>query len=254
MQYLKNRMRNNNFLIGSWITLPNNSIAEIMSKAGFDWLAIDLEHSSITIKDAEELIRVIDLCNVFPFVRLTSINKNQTKRILDAGARGVIVPMVNSPNDIQEIVDYLKYPPLGSRSVGLARAQGYGNNFKDYLKIEKKEITLIIQIEHIDAVNNIDNIFSSKYIDGYLIGPYDLSMSLGIPGEFNNPVYTRAVKKINEAALKFNLTSGIHVVEPDIGLLKKAIKENYKFIAYSLDIRMLDVMSRQALDKIKKNK
>ena len=117
---------------GSWITLAHPSIAEIQAKAGFDWLAVDLEHSVLTIREAEELIRMIDLCGVVPLVRLTSNDANQIKRVMDAGAHGVIVPMVNSALDAITAIEAVKYPPQGKRGVGLARAQDYGESFSDY--------------------------------------------------------------------------------------------------------------------------
>ena len=118
--------------IGSWISLGHPAIAEIFAKAGFDWLTIDLEHGVITISEAEQLIRVIELCGVVPFVRLSSNNPTQIKRVMDAGAHGVIVPMVTTAEEAQRAVSAVKYPPLGLRGVGLARAQGYGSRFRSY--------------------------------------------------------------------------------------------------------------------------
>ena len=243
-----------NVSIGSWITLGHTSIAEIMCNAGFDWLAIDLEHSSITLSQAEEMIRVINLCNVKPFVRLTSNNPDQIKRVLDAGAEGIIVPMVNSYNDAIKAVDSSYYPPIGKRSVGLARAQKYGIGLNDYIKWKRKNFTLIVQIEHVDAIGNLEEIFSIEKIDGYLIGPYDLSASLGIPGDFKNKIFKSTVKKIVKIASKFKLKRGIHVVEPDKRIFKEKIKEGFDMIAYSLDIRMLDVACRNISSEIKKTK
>src|SRR3990167_11155409 len=122
---------------GSWITLAHPAIAEIMAKAGFEWLVIDLEHSVITIREAEELIRVISLCGVKPYVRLTANDPNQIKRVMDAGAEGIIVPMVKSFNDVKWAADAMFYPPKGSRSVGLARAQQYGVGFKTYVNAHR---------------------------------------------------------------------------------------------------------------------
>ena len=130
---LKTRMANSETVIGSWITLAHPAIAEIMAKAGFDWLAIDLEHSVITIREAEELIRIIDL-GVVPLVRLTSNNPDQVKRVLDAGAHGVIVPMVMNARDAELAVSSVKYPRTGSRSIGIARAQGYGACDDEYFE------------------------------------------------------------------------------------------------------------------------
>ena len=119
----KNLFNDNEVALGSWITLAHPAVAEIMANAGFDWLAIDLEHSVITIREAEELIRVIELSNVVPLVRLTSNNSDLIKRVMDAGAHGIIVPMVNSALDAEMAVQSIKYPPAGRRGVGLARAQ-----------------------------------------------------------------------------------------------------------------------------------
>jgi 2-dehydro-3-deoxyglucarate aldolase len=121
---LKQRLRNKELTIGSWITLGNTSVAEILSNAGYDWLVVDLEHSTISLEQAGELIRTIELAGVSSLVRLTSNDGNQIKRVMDAGAEGIVVPMVNNVDDAKFAVAATRYPPLGSRGVGLARAQG----------------------------------------------------------------------------------------------------------------------------------
>ena len=238
-------------LIGSWITLAHPAIAEIMAKSGFDWLAVDMEHSVITIREAEELIRVIDLAGVVPLVRLTSNNPDQIKRVMDAGAHGIIVPMVNSARDAKNAVEAVKYPSMGKRGIGLARAQGYGTQFQEYLDWQKDGSTVIVQVEHIDAVNNLEEIFSIDGVDGYIIGPYDLTSSIGIPGQFEHPDFLSAMEKIHLVASKLNMTGGIHVIEPEPDQLIQRIEEGFRFIAYSLDARMLDVTSRKGLEYIK---
>jgi 2-keto-3-deoxy-L-rhamnonate aldolase RhmA len=241
----------NSPLIGSWITLAHPAIAEIMAMAGFDWLAVDMEHSVITIREAEELIRVIDLAGVVPLVRLTSNDSDQIKRVMDAGAHGIIVPMVNSATDAKNAVEAIKYPPIGKRGIGLARAQGYGTQFQKYLGWEQTGSTVIVQVEHIDAVNNLEQIFSIDGVDGYIIGPYDLTSSMGIPGQFEHPDFLSAMKKISLVASKMNMTGGIHVIEPEPDQLKQRVEEGFRFIAYSLDIRMLDAASRKGLEHVK---
>lgn len=238
-------------LIGSWITLAHPAIAEIMAKNGFDWLAVDLEHSVITIGEAEQLIRIIQLCGVVPLVRLTSNNADLIKRVMDAGAQGIIVPMVNSADQAQQAVDAVHYPPEGNRGVGLARAQGYGENFNDYLQWQKNNSTVIVQIEHKDSLENLERIFSVKGVSGFIIGPYDLSASMGIPGEFEHPDFLKALEKIAVVAKTKQLPGGIHIIEPEPVQLKTRIKEGYKFIAYSLDIRMLNVACKNGLEVIK---
>ena len=247
---LKKSLEMSNLTIGSWITLAHPAIAEIMSKSGFDWLVVDLEHSVITIREAEELIRVIDLAGSVPLVRLTSNNPDQIKRVMDAGSKGLIVPMVNSEDDATRAIESMRYPNNGKRGIGLARAQGYGASFQDYLEWQNNKPVVIVQIEHIDAVNNLEEIFSVEGVDGYIIGPYDLTGSMGIPGEFSHPDFIIAMERIKNVAHDMNVTGGIHVIEPDIGQLKNRIDEGYCFIAYSLDIRMLDSTCRSALKSI----
>lgn len=248
MSHLKIKLSSGMTTIGSWITLGNLGIAEIMAKAGFDWLVVDLEHSTISIEKAGDLIRVIDLCNVCPLVRLTSNNPDLIKRVMDAGAHGVVVPMVNTKDDAARVVEAVYYPPSGKRGVGLSRAQGYGAKFADYLQWLKDSAVVIVQIEHINAVDNLESILSTKGVDGFIIGPYDLSASMGIPGQFDDPGFIKAMEKIRTVSQTMNVAGGIHIVEPDENLLVKAIEDGYKFIAYSLDIRILDVGFRKGME------
>ena len=245
---LKDKLSSNTVSCGSWITLGHSAIAEIMAKAGFDWLVVDLEHSTITIHEAEELIRVIELNGVCPLVRLSANDEVQIKRVMDAGAHGIIVPMVNSKEDAQNAVNATYYPPIGKRGVGLARAQGYGASFEKYKTWLENEAVVIVQIEHKDAVENIESILSVDSVDGFIVGPYDLSASFGVPGQFENPLFLEAMKKIGDVGFKSGKAPGIHIVEPDIDAFQLKIDQGYRFMAYSLDIRMIDVSCRAALD------
>ena len=238
---LKSKLENNILTVGSWITLAHPAIAEIMSRRGFDWVTVDLEHSVINIREAEELIRVIDLCGNTPLVRLSSNDPVQIKRVMDAGSAGVILPMVRSLEDIDMAFSAIHYPSAGARGVGLARAQGYGVRFQEYKGWLEKNAVLIAQIENIDAVNNIESILSSDKVDGYLIGPYDLSASMGVPGDLDHPDVITAIKKIKHAGLSTKKPGGLHVVEPDPQKLDSLINDGFLFLAYSVDIRMLDI-------------
>ena len=236
--------------LGSWITLAHPAIVEIMANAGFEWLVVDLEHSVITIREAEELIRVIDLHGVKPYVRLTTNDPNQIKRVMDAGARGIIVPMVKSADDVERAAKAMYYPPKGTRGIGLARAQGYGSTFEMYLK-DHVNFDLIIQIEHIDAVNNLEEILSSTALTGFIVGPYDLSGSMGIPGNFEHPDFLKALDQIKLGAAKYpHVKRGIHLVEPNLAHLRQLFDDEYDFIAYSVDIRILDVGLQSAMKEL----
>lgn len=244
MESLKVKIAECQITLGSWITLAHPGVAEIMARSGFDWLAIDLEHSVITIREAEELIRVIELSGVVPLVRLSANDAVQIKRVMDAGAHGVIVPLVNSASDAAHAVNAVRYPPKGRRGVGLARAQGYGTAFESYLEWVREESVVIAQVEHIEAVNNLEAILSVDGVDGFIVGPYDLSGSLGIPGQFDHPSMKDAMERIRSIGIDSGKAFGIHVIEPDIEDLRQKVEEGYNFLAYSLDIRMLDRICR----------
>lgn len=252
MTKLKEKLKSKEVCIGSWITLAHPAIAEIMAKAGFDWLAVDLEHSVITIREAEELIRVIDLCGVVPLVRLSANDPVQIKRVMDAGAHGVIIPMVNSAVEAEKAVSAVRYPPRGSRGVGLARAQGYGSCFEKYKEWINQESIVIVQVEHIKAVENLDAILSVEGVDGFIVGPYDLSGSLGIPGQFDHELMIEAMSKIKTFMRSSSKIPGYHVVEPDVDQLQQYVREGYRFLAYSVDFRMLDTCCRAAIEKIRR--
>jgi 2-dehydro-3-deoxyglucarate aldolase len=247
---LKTKIKNKEVTIGSWITLGHTSIAEIMAKAGFDWLVIDMEHSAITLHEAQELIKVIELSGIVPLVRVGNNDSTLIKRVMDAGAHGVIVPMVNCSEDAIKAVNAVKYPPTGQRGVGLARAQGYGLEFERYKNWVNKESIVIVQIESVDAINNLEEILSVD-IDGFIIGPYDLSASMGKPGEFDHPDVVNALTKVKEVSQEMGAVSGFHVIPPDSGVVIKMIQEGYKFIAFSLDTLFLGLKCGEEMDKIK---
>lgn len=248
---LKQKLQAGKSTLGSWITLGHTAIAEIFSRAGFDWVVIDLEHSTISIEKAGDLIRVIDLAGVPALVRLTSNDDSLIKRVMDAGAYGIVVPMINSPEEATNAVMATRYSPYGIRGVGLARAQGYGRSFKDYLEWQEDGPLVIVQIEHVSALNNLEAIFNVHGVDGFIIGPYDLSCSMGIPGKFDHPDFINAMEFIKSTGERVRCPAGIHIVEPCPLQLKEKINAGYKFIAYSVDIRMLDISAFDGISLFK---
>ena len=251
MESLKSKLSRCKLTLGSWITLAHPAVAEIMSRAGFDWLTVDLEHSVITIREAEELIRIIALSGVVPLVRLSANDPVQIKRVMDAGAHGVIVPMVNSAADAETAVEAVRYPLKGKRGVGLARAQGYGSSFESYKEWLNRESVVIVQVEHIESVNNLEAILACDAVDGFIVGPYDLSGSLGVPGQFDHPSMAEVMDRIKMVGISSGKAFGIHVIEPDTKELRQRVDEGFNFVAYSLDIRMLDRACRLGLDAIR---
>ena len=249
---LKQKLKERKITVGSWITTGHNNIAEIMAQSGFEWITIDMEHSAITLDIAQQLIQIIESYNVVPLVRVGEKNPNLIKRVMDAGAYGVIVPMVNSKQDAELAVNAVKYPPVGTRGVGLARAQGYGFNFKDYSSVVNDKSIVIVQIEHIDAVNNLESILSVDGIDGCIIGPYDLSGSLGVPGEFDNQKVTSALQKVEKICKKKKISLGMHAIPPDYKTMIEHASKGYTFLAFSLDTLFLGTICREQLKKLHK--
>jgi 2-dehydro-3-deoxyglucarate aldolase len=242
----------NNISVGSWITLNNTSVAEIMADAGFDWLCIDIEHSSIDYSEVQNLIMAIQGRGLKAFVRVGENNSRIIKRVLDAGADGIIIPSINSVNMAINAIQYIKYPPLGKRGVGLSRAQSYGFDFDNYYNIKAKNIKIIVQIEHIDAINDLDKILQLDGIDGTFIGPYDLSGSLGVPGEFDNVLVKSALEKYEKITKNYDKLIGYHVVQPNYELVIDKINKGYNFIAFGFDGIFLGTIIRNQLKEIKK--
>jgi len=240
----------NKISIGSWITLGHPSIAEIMAKSGFDWLCIDLEHSVIDYFEVQQLITVISANNCKPYVRIGANDNLIIKRVLDAGAEGIIVPMVNTRHDAKKAVDAVKYPPMGKRGVGLSRAQGYGFEFDEYTKKVNSDILIVAQIEHIDAINNLEEIINVDGIDGTIIGPYDLSGSIGKPGKYDDSDVKLLLKRYEETVRIHNKSLGYHIIQPDHKLVIEKLNNGYDFIAFSLDTLFLGTLCREEIKKL----
>ncbi len=236
--------------VGSWVTLGTPEVSELMAAIGFDWLVIDAEHSPMSTRDVQDHLRAMALHTCPGIVRLAANDPIRIKRVLDAGAEGIMVPMVNSAADAEAAVQASRYPAEGipgSRGVGLARAQGYGANFPSYRDGLAKEIAVIVMIEHVNAVTAIDDILTTDGVDAYIIGPYDLSASIGRPGDLDHPEVHRLVASVHAAGNRHDVPGGIHVVEPDPGRLGAVLASGLRFVGYSLDIRMLDVGFRTGL-------
>lgn len=249
---LKGKLATGKRVIGSWITIPDPAVAEIMARAGFEFLTVDMEHSPITLAGAAELIRVISLCGVCPLVRLSSNDPTLTKRVLDAGAGGIIVPMVNSEEEAQAAVGGAKYPPAGYRSVGLSRAQGYGTSFEEYFRAANDDILVIVQIEHKKAVADIDAILGVPGLDAFLIGPYDLSASMGRPGDFSDPEVAAALARVAAAGRAHGVPAGFHAVAPSPDGLLERINEGFALVAYSVDFLLLGETCRRDVAAIRR--
>ena len=251
---LKQRLQKKELTVGSWLTIPHRSVVEVFAKSGFEWLVIDLEHSPIGIDQTAELIAHIQGNGMQALVRVTKNEEVIIKRVLDAGADGIVVPMIKSKQEAEKAVSFTYYPPLGSRGVGLNRAQHYGEGFESYKKWLNDNIVIIAQIEHIDAIENLDEILSVEGIDGTIIGPYDLSSSMGFPGDYNRPDVKDALQSYITKGNKANKPLGYHVIESDSLFSIEKIQQGYSLIAFSIDFFFLGDRAKSELKKIKELK
>jgi len=235
MNELKTKIRSKELSIGSWLTFSDLAIVEIMAKAGFDWLVIDMEHTGLSFSEVREIIRVIDLCGVVPLVRVMKNDPDIIKKCMDIGAHGVVVPFIKTKDEAERVVNAVKYPPFGTRGVGLGRAQNYSLDLDSYMKWNQTNSIVIVQIEHYMSVDNLEDIMSVEGVDAFIIGPYDLSGSVNLPGKFEHPKVKSLLDIIDKKSELSGFVKGKHVVNPDIDQLKKAIENNFTFIAYGVD-------------------
>jgi 2-dehydro-3-deoxyglucarate aldolase/4-hydroxy-2-oxoheptanedioate aldolase len=231
--------------IGTILTLDSISISEILSNCGYDWLFIDMEHGALPISSIQASIQVANKkCSTI--VRIPDNDTIWIKQVLDTGCDGIIVPLVNNAEEAKKAVLASKYPPEGARSAGIARAHGFGMKFQEYISTANAKVALIIQIEHIDAVNNIDEILSVDGIDGVFIGPYDLSGSMGMLGDVTNEKVQEKITLIKDKCKEKNMPYGIFVMTSEAA--KKEIEEKCNFIAVGIDSATLANASKANYD------
>ena len=250
MSNIKEKLNNGQVTYGTWQMIGNTSISEILAACDFDWIVIDMEHTGIDVDDALELIRVIDLSGKVPAVRLSVNDYTLIKRVLDSGAKIIIVPMVMNKEDAESAVRAVYYPPRGTRGVGLARAQGYGFSFDEYKKNFEDEAVVVAQIEHIEAIRNLEDIVGVDGIDATIIGPYDLSGSLGHPGDFDRNDFKDALKIYEETSRKIGKPMGYHMVKPTKENVAELTDKGYKFIALGFDSYFIGKQCRDMLDEV----
>lgn len=229
------KLRSDKPSLGGWVMTGSTVSAEIMAQAGFDWVCVDVEHSAVNLETVSQMFTAIEAHNAEPFARIALNDEVEFKKYLDMGATGIIVPMIKSYEDVQRAISYAKYAPLGNRSFALPKATGYGAYAQEYYRTANDNIFLGIMIEHVDALKDLDKIFSVKNIDAVLVGPYDLSGSMGIPGQFENSLFKEALAEITLKAKEHNIKMGIHEVHPSEQKISSFINDGYRFIACGID-------------------
>ncbi len=226
------RLRQQELLLGTMVTLPAPEVAEMLARCGFDWLFMDGEHAPLSVLEWQRLVQAVGGRSA-SVLRVPSNSEVDIKKALDLGVDGIIVPMVNNVEQAQQAVSWSKYPPQGSRGVGLARAQGYGLDFGDYIAGANDSTALIVQAEHVDAVNQIEAIAAVDGIDAIFIGPYDLSASMGKTGEVDDAEVVAAIDRVTAAARDNGLALGFFGVDADS--VQSWIDKGYHLICAGVD-------------------
>ncbi len=223
-------------LVGTLLTLPSPEIAEVCSNIGFDWLFLDMEHGLLDITAVQRILQAVgERCACI--VRVPANEEVWIKQALDAGADGLIFPHLNTAEEVSKVVGWSLYPPQGGRSIGIARAQGYGARLKESLASANKGLALIGQAEHIRAVDNIEKILKVTGLDAIFIGPFDLSASMGKPGRIMDEDVQAAMTKVRKACLERGVPVGIFA--KDVEFAKKSLAEGYSLICVSTDTTLL---------------
>lgn len=234
IQAIRAKLRTGGHSIGSWMQIPHPSVAEIMGQAGYDWVAVDMEHGAVAVHQLPDLFRALELGNTLPLARIAHGQPKDCKQALDAGAGGIIVPMIESAAQLIAVRDACRWPPAGMRGVGFSRANLFGKHFEEYRE-EAQAPLLVAMIEHVRAVEHLQEILEVDGLDAIMVGPYDLSSSMGLTARFEAPEFIAALERIRTLCIEHGIPCGLHVVAPDTEILKQRITEGYRFIAYSID-------------------
>ena len=247
-ELLKNRLCARKRTVGSWLSINNEMTAEIMASAGFEWLVIDMEHAPIGISEAAKLIRVIELAGLASLCRLPSNDPVIAKNVLDAGASGIIIPSVETTDEARQAVDAVYYPPTGKRGTGLGRAHAYGSKFQAYKDKTIDSLSVIVMIETEKGAANAEAIFEVQGIDAALVGPYDLSASLGVSGQLEHPKVIASTEHIIAVAKDRGISCGLHVVHPSRKTITDAFERGYTFLACGVDMILLASAAQETVN------
>jgi 4-hydroxy-2-oxoheptanedioate aldolase len=237
---VKKALREGRPAIGTWLSLGSLSAARYLARAGFAWLTVDIEHSLVDWETATHMFAAIADTGCVPLARVPANRHDYIKRVLDNGAHGIVVPMVNNREEALAAVAAAKYPPLGNRSVGGgAHALNFDATPQEYYERANDEILVVLQCEHIQAVEDADSIFSVPDIDAIFVGPNDLEASMRTmdgkpPG---SEEMARVIKRILEACRRNKVPAGIHCMSADEAAERRA--EGWQFLAVTSELKMM---------------
>ena len=234
MSIIRDRLHAGQPCLGAWLGIPHPLSAEAMASLGFSWLAVDMEHGAASVDQAIACFMVAERHGCVPFARLPSADPYLARRLLDGGAAGLIIPVVEDAEAFAAFASHCLYPPAGRRGVGLHRANGWGDRFAAYLTGPAP--VLVPQIETRKGVAAAEAIAALPMVDAIFLGPYDLSADLGHPGDFQAPAYVEAIAQTRAACAKAGKPTGIHQVPPDAEALARVLEDGHLFVACATDV------------------
>ena len=234
--------------LGATVTIGNPVVAELLSRVGFDWLWIESEHTTLTTENVLGMLQATNGADVSTVVRVPWNDKTLIKRAVDAGPDGILVPEINTREEAEYAVRAMKYPPLGERGAGLARAQAWGLAMGEYYASANDEILTLLMIEHIRGVENIDEILAVPGVDGVMIGALDLSGSMNLLGQTDHPDVEAAEQRVLAACRRANVSCG--TVAPDPDQANRRIAQGFTNVAVAIDVLMLIGAARSTLGRI----
>ena len=236
---LKQKLRQRERLFAGWVSYAHPSITETFARAGFDFMFIDREHSTIAIEQGQRIIAASQFEGVPCIPRPVSHSNDYLKPLLESGADGMLIQMVETADQVRALIDNVKYPPVGRRTYGVNRAQAYGFDFEEYIKNWNDTSTLMLQVESIKGVDNIERLLAFDEVDGVMIGPLDISGSLGVPGQTTHPLVIEASLKVIEAYKRHGKSCGTQVADANPESVQSLFDLGYNYAILGSDLFVL---------------
>jgi 2-dehydro-3-deoxyglucarate aldolase len=244
----RQRLQQGDLLFGTGVTLTSPAVSELLAEAGFDWLFLDAEHAPLESSALQAMLQAAGR-DVACIIRVPSLTEADIKHALDIGATGIVVPQVHTPELAAQAVQLARYHPAGRRGMGVYRANHYGFQVSEYLQQAAEQTVVVVQAESAEAVRNIDRIAQVPGLDAVLIGPYDLSASLGHPGDLAHPDFRDAVDRITSACQAHGMPLGIFGMNAEA--VRPYMARGYSLILMSVDTLLLGQAARDLLSSAK---
>lgn len=249
---LKETLKNGKSAIGIFIMCNCAELVEIAGISGFDFVVLDTEHGPFSIESTINLIRAAELKGITPITRVTESSDSTILRSLDVGAHGIQVPQINNAEAAEKVVKASKYFPIGTRGAAMARSGEYGEvNAMDYFTTENEETLVVVHCENKEGLENLESIVKVPEIDVIFLGPFDMSQSLGVPGQIYHPLVEEAAEKVVTKAKAAGKAAGIFVTDGEQA--QRRIEQGFQYITINVDATLFAKACKSEINKIKRD-